>query len=623
MFGIRTRLVVLSLGMLLIFGSFSAFMYLQSIGAQKAATRAVFGASANATADAIAAQFYERYGDVQAFGRNTVFYGKNTALMTRTLNGYAKDYGIYDLILFVDLKGNFIASNDLSPAGKPIKARQLADRSFRGEPWFVAAVEGKTTDEAGAMEGTYFAGPFMDQIVKDVYGTESYGTVFSALVKDDAGRPVGVLSNHANWIWVENELINAANKLKISGFKHTDIQVINKEGFVIGSVDPESRPSDGPLKRDFEKMLLKYNPVNAGDVGAKRAIAGEIGEAEAIDPLETTNHVYGFSGFSGPKWVKSVGWGISIKDEVEEVYGPIASSRNEFFIFSGVAFLACALIGIWFASGLAAKLTTIVSRVTEAVDSVSAVSAELAGAGHTVAAGATQAASSLEETVASLEELSSMVKLNSENAGQSSTLAQKSSKIAAEGGTEVGSLVESIMDISKSSRKIEEIINVIDDIAFQTNLLALNAAVEAARAGEQGKGFAVVAEAVRNLAQRSATAAKEISSLIRENVTKIDVCTKQADRSGNVLKEILDSVQKSTEISHDIASASREQSAGLVQISKAMNDLDQATQRNAATSEEVAASSDQMSKQAQAMNDVVQDLNRLIHGANTASRRAS
>jgi methyl-accepting chemotaxis protein len=212
-----------------------------------------------------------------------------------------------------------------------------------------------------------------------------------------------------------------------------------------------------------------------------------------------------------------------------------------------------------------------------------------------------------------------MVRLNSDNAAQAAALAQGSIKVATDGEAEVKSLIASITDIAQSSQKIEDIINVIDDIAFQTNLLALNAAVEAARAGEQGKGFAVVAEAVRNLAQRSATAAKEISGLIRENVSKIETGTKQADKSNVVLKEILTSVRKVSDISNEIASASQEQSTGLGQISKAMNELDQATQRNAATSEQVAASSDEMSQQAIALNLVVKDLNAIIYGHNNVS----
>jgi methyl-accepting chemotaxis protein len=208
-----------------------------------------------------------------------------------------------------------------------------------------------------------------------------------------------------------------------------------------------------------------------------------------------------------------------------------------------------------------------------------------------------------------------MVRANAENAGEAASLAQNSSRIAKDGESEVQNLIGAISEINHSSKKIEEIITVIDDIAFQTNLLALNAAVEAARAGEQGKGFAVVAEAVRNLAQRSGTAAKEITSLIRDNVDKIDRGTKIADRSGQVLQSILASVRKVADLNNEIAAASKEQSSGLSQISKAMNEIDQATQRNAAASEEVASSSEEMNAQATTLQAMVHDLSDVITGS--------
>ncbi|RYZ67811.1 MAG: chemotaxis protein, partial [Proteobacteria bacterium] len=221
----------------------------------------------------------------------------------------------------------------------------------------------------------------------------------------------------------------------------------------------------------------------------------------------------------------------------------------------------------------------------------------------------------LAETVASTEELSSMVKLNSDNAKQAAALAHTSCKSAEEGENEIQSLITSMTDISASSKKIEEIINVIEYITFQTNLLALNAAVEAARAGEQGKGFAVVAEAVRNLAQRSASAAKDITVLIKESVTKIERGSKVADSSGSVLKNIVTSVKKVSDLNSEIASASAEQANGISQITKAMNELDRATQQNASASEEVAASSEEMSSQAYSLRSLVTELMALIEGA--------
>ncbi|MDG0816594.1 methyl-accepting chemotaxis protein [Bdellovibrio sp. PAP01] len=282
-------------------------------------------------------------------------------------------------------------------------------------------------------------------------------------------------------------------------------------------------------------------------------------------------------------------------------------------VVGGIVFaLVCGFI---FANTLARSLNRISEAVLGAAEQTSSGGAQLAAASVQLSAGSTEAAASLEETVASLEELSSMVKLNTGNAQEANVLSQRSRESAEKGEISISKLIDSMTDIANGSKKIEEIINVIDDIAFQTNLLALNAAVEAARAGEQGKGFAVVAEAVRGLAQRSALAAKDISTLITENVSKSENGSKVAHESSAVLKDILNAVKKVADLNGEIAAGSQEQASGLEQISKAMNQLDQATQANAASSEEVAASSEEMSHQANALSELVEELQKIVQGA--------
>ena len=231
-----------------------------------------------------------------------------------------------------------------------------------------------------------------------------------------------------------------------------------------------------------------------------------------------------------------------------------------------------------------------------------------------LSSGATEAASSLQETAASIEELSSMVNLNADHAREASALSVTSRQAAEEGERRMEALLLAMKEISTSSRKIEDIIDVIDDIAFQTNLLALNAAVEAARAGEHGKGFAVVAEAVRNLAHRSASAAKEISGLIRASTAQVSRGVDGANQSGTALREILTAVKKVSDLNDEIAGASREQAGGIEQISKAINQLDQATQLNAASAEQAAATAQELSRQSTELEATVGNFTALLGG---------
>ncbi len=231
---------------------------------------------------------------------------------------------------------------------------------------------------------------------------------------------------------------------------------------------------------------------------------------------------------------------------------------------------------------------------------------EIASGNENLSQRTSEQASSLEEIAATVEEANASTRQNAGNANEANTLAETSSKLAVDGGHIVEKAVLSIGEINNSSKKISEIINMINEISFQTNLLALNAAVEAARAGDQGRGFAVVAGEVRNLAQRSAGAAKEIDSLIKDSISKIGEGTDLVNKSGNALKEIILSVKQVKEIIAEIAASSDEQSRGIEQITTAVNEMDSMTQQNAALVEETAAASEEMSNQAQELLSMVQ-----------------
>ncbi|AFY01159.1 HAMP domain-containing methyl-accepting chemotaxis protein [Bdellovibrio bacteriovorus] len=311
------------------------------------------------------------------------------------------------------------------------------------------------------------------------------------------------------------------------------------------------------------------------------------------------------------------------KDGVKQASSTEAYVKNLIYLVSAATGISVFAVLLWIAAKIASSVGSVADRLTTAGGQVASAVEQLNEAGNSLSQSSTEAAASLEETVAALEEMTSMVQMNSDNAKQAAALSASSRDSAEQGEKEIQHLITSMTSISQSSKKIEEIIHVIDDIAFQTNLLALNAAVEAARAGEQGKGFAVVAEAVRTLAQRSAASAKDISSLIKDSVAQIEEGSATADKSGAVLTNIVNSIKKVSDLNNEIAAASSEQTTGIQQIGKAMNQLDQAAQSNAASAEEIAATSGEINNLATTSLNLTVELNEVVVGTSEVAKATS
>jgi methyl-accepting chemotaxis protein I, serine sensor receptor len=250
-------------------------------------------------------------------------------------------------------------------------------------------------------------------------------------------------------------------------------------------------------------------------------------------------------------------------------------------------------------------LITTVKAVRASGDSIATAAKQIAAGNIDLSSRTEEQAASLEQTAASMEQISSTVKQNADNARQASGLADTASEIAARGNAVVNTVVETMGEINASSRQIADIISIIEGIAFQTNILALNAAVEAARAGEQGRGFAVVASEVRSLSQRSSAAAKDIKDLIQKSVDRVQAGTTQVDQAGATMKEIITAIQRVTDIMAEISSASTEQSHGIDQVSKAVSQMDEVTQQNAALVEEATAAASSLEDQADELRQTV------------------
>lgn len=253
----------------------------------------------------------------------------------------------------------------------------------------------------------------------------------------------------------------------------------------------------------------------------------------------------------------------------------------------------------------AENLSSMLGEIKYAAETINTASNEISQGNTDLSSRTEQQASSLEETASSMEELTGTVRQNSDNAKQANLLAARASEVAFSGGSIIDDVVKTMASINESSQKIADIIGVIDGIAFQTNILALNAAVEAARAGEQGRGFAVVAAEVRTLAQRSANAAKDIKSLISDSVGKIRSGNELVDKSGSTMKEVVTAIKRVNDIMSEIAAASLEQASGIDEINKAINQMDEMTQQNAALVEQAAAASESLMSQAEQLNDHV------------------
>jgi methyl-accepting chemotaxis protein len=389
---------------------------------------------------------------------------------------------------------------------------------------------------------------------------------------------------HKNPAMQKNMLSNLSQthraSIKVGGrsYNLAAVPVKNEKGERLGTaVEWTDRTAEVAAEGEVNALV---QAANEGDFSKRIALEGKSGFLEVL--AEGINGLMQTSSVGLAEVVRVLG-ALSRGDLTERITNDYKGTFGELKEYSNTT---------------TEKLTDIVSQIKESTESINVASKEIASGNTDLSSRTEEQASSLEETASSMEELTSTVKQNAENAKQANQLAAGASEVAVKGGEVVGQVVTTMSSINESSKKIVDIISVIDGIAFQTNILALNAAVEAARAGEQGRGFAVVATEVRTLAQRSAAAAKEIKELIGDSVEKVGAGTKLVDEAGKTMEEIVSSVKRVTDIMAEITAASQEQSAGIEQVNTAITQMDEVTQQNAALVEEAAAAAESMEEQA-------------------------
>jgi methyl-accepting chemotaxis protein len=374
--------------------------------------------------------------------------------------------------------------------------------------------------------------------------------------------------------------------------------------------------NDGEDKQNFEQLKLDWNKWEE----CRNQMLGlsRTGQDKAASDLYTRTGVGLFLTFDATV-DKMSDW--NHKDALlnaETANHAVTAGKSGVMIGISAAVLAAAVIGALIILGIKRSLTRVATNLSAGSEQVASAASQVSSASQSLAQGASEQAASLEETSSSLEEISSMTRKNADIAQQASALSSEAKAVADKGNTAMSKMSAAIGDIQKSAVETAKIIKTIDEIAFQTNLLALNAAVEAARAGEAGKGFAVVAEEVRNLAMRSAEAAKNTASLIEGSVQNARNGVSIADEVARTLAEITISNSKVNLLISEIAAASSEQSQGVGQVNQAIQQMDKVTQGNAAAAEECAASAEEMNSQSEQLRSFVGDLSKMVQGSGNA-----
>ena len=603
-------------------------------------------------------QFYERYGDVKAFSLRFMNSNQTKEENTNYLNQYTAMYGIYDLIVVTDLKGQLIAVNNKDVSGKAINSEQLYNTNFADSSWFKGVIQNNyLEDKEKGFEGVYYEDAHFNPLLEKVYGHKIYSTIFSTYIDNAQGEHIGIISTHANFIWIENLYTRLYAETAALGLHTLELSLLNNKNELIIDYDPFFTKNKN-IEHD-ELVLNKLNVAEKDNELAKLINEKKKGIIESEHYKKGLAQLVAYNHVDGPKIVDKLNWGVLIREDKGEFYSQINKAKYTAICIFGFILLILSLISVLFARSISKRVDKISVSLSHDSKKLLETASDLSSSSQELSSATIQQASSLQETVAAVTEINSMLAKNSEMTDQSHLASQKNTQVVEEGKQAMEIMCDAISEIKKSNteialkvedgnKKISDIVQmiheidnktkVINEIVFQTKLLSFNASVEAARAGEHGKGFAVVADEVGNLAQMSGAAAKEISVLLEESTTKVKNIVSDIEQQVSLLmqnaiekihegekisEKCMESFEKIYENSNninefitEITNSSKEQAKGVQEINQAMHELDTVTQQNSLVAQRCSQSSANLVKQSKLIDGVASSLQTIITGKN-------
>ena len=545
-------------------------------------------------------------------------YSKLHAKYHPAIRDFLEQFGYYDIFLVDPDSGDIVYSvfKELDyttslkdgPYASTNFGRVFREANNSNDPNYVKLVDFEPYAPSYEGAASFIASPIFD-------GPEKVGVLLFQMPIDKINA---VMTSNSDWKSVglggsgETYLIGDDLAMR----SQSRFLIEDKEGYyaVMKGLGTDQGVLDKINAKDSTILLQKVETK-----GTRAAIAGNTD----VEIFPDYRDVPVLSAYA-PVDIEDVHWAIMSEIDESEALKAVASLRASMFKLAGGMLVLIVGIG-YLVTRITGNVTTVIKNMidslTDCSSQIASASEQVSSSSQSLAEGSSEQASSLEETSASMEEMASVTKQNAENIEAATKLVDMCRVSAENGNSTVEEMNTAMEEINTGSKKIAEITKVIDGIAFQTNLLALNAAVEAARAGEHGKGFAVVAEEVRNLAQRSAAAAKDTTELIEDGLTKADNGAKLSGKCGDALQDIVNNVKKATDLTNEIKNASIEQSEGIGQVNNAIQQMDQVTQQNAANAEETASASEEMTAQTENLMDQIKTLASLVGGTGSAEPR--